>query len=111
MLKLPQPFIQLQSSDDFKLNFESIQQLLIHLLDTPVIDVFHIGGTKQTQYVTEPIVDVLVTVKSLHDITSLDEKDSIITAYIDYIMVTIKSHDGSIPRHDKLKTNSTFTYC
>ncbi|MDT0754531.1 GrpB family protein [Mammaliicoccus sciuri] len=74
MLKLPQPFIQLQSSDDFKLNFESIQQLLIHLLDTPVIDVFHTGGTKQTQYVTEPIVDVLVTVKSLHDITSLDEK-------------------------------------
>ncbi len=74
MLKLPQPFIQLKSTDDFKLNFERIQHLLIHLLDTPVLDVYHIGGTKQTNYSTEPIVDVLVTVKSLHDITSLDEK-------------------------------------
>nr|WP_263314018.1 GrpB family protein [Mammaliicoccus sp. Marseille-Q6498] len=74
MLKLPQPFIQLQSSEDFKSNFFKIQQLLTDLLDTPVKDVYHIGGTKQTNYTTEPIVDVLVTVKSLHDITSLDEK-------------------------------------
>ncbi|WP_323703058.1 GrpB family protein [Mammaliicoccus sp. Dog046] len=74
MLKQPQPFIQLQSSDDFKPNFDRIQQLLVDLLDTPVKDVHHIGGTKQTRYATEPIVDVLVTVQSLHDITSLDEK-------------------------------------
>ncbi|GGI39261.1 GrpB family protein [Mammaliicoccus stepanovicii] len=74
MLKKPQSFIQLQSSDDFKPNYINIQQLLIHLLDTPVQNVYHIGGTKQTYYETEPIVDVLVTVKSLHDITSLDEK-------------------------------------
>lgn len=74
MLKQPQPFIQLQSSDDFKPNFDRIQQLLVDLLDTPVKDVYHIGGTKQTRYATEPIVDVLVTVQSLHDITSLDEK-------------------------------------
>ena len=74
MLKLPQPFIQLQSSDDFKPKFKMIQQLLLELLDSPVIAVYHIGGTKQTHYSTEPIIDVLVTVKSLHDITSLDEK-------------------------------------
>lgn len=74
MLKRPQPFIQLQSTEKFKAKYIKIQQLLVNLLDTPVQDVYHIDGTKQTHYTTEPILDVFVTVRSLHDITSLDEK-------------------------------------
>lgn len=74
MLKRPQPFIQLQSTKNFKAKYIKIQQLLFSLLNTPIQDVYHIGGTKQPFYTTEPILDVLVTVRSLHDITSLDEK-------------------------------------
>lgn len=74
MQKYPQPFITLETKEDFADHFKEIRHLLIELLNSPVTDVYHIGGTKQTTYLTEPILNVLVIVNSLHDITSLDEK-------------------------------------
>ncbi|ANZ33984.1 GrpB family protein [Staphylococcus carnosus] len=54
--------------------FEDYHNLLFGLLDTPVKAVHHIGGTAHFKYPTEPILDILVGVNNLHDITSLDEK-------------------------------------
>lgn len=47
---------------------------LKQLLDSPVQYTQHIGGTRHFNYPTEPILDILVGVNNLHDITSLDEK-------------------------------------
>lgn len=44
------------------------------MLDSPVKYTQHIGGTHHFNYDTEPIIDILVGVNNLHDITSLDEK-------------------------------------
>ena len=44
------------------------------MLDSPVKYTQHIGGTRHFNYDTEPIIDILVGVNNLHDITSLDEK-------------------------------------
>ena len=44
------------------------------MLDSPVKFAQHIGGTSHFNYATEPILDVLVGVNNLHDITTLDEK-------------------------------------
>ena len=54
--------------------FEDYHDLLLGLLDTPVKAVHHIGGTAHFKYPTEPILDILVGVNNLHDITALDEK-------------------------------------
>ncbi|WP_460413964.1 GrpB family protein, partial [Staphylococcus aureus] len=46
------------------------RQLLFNLLDSPVKYTKHIGGTHHFKYSTEPILDILVGVENLHDITS-----------------------------------------
>ncbi|AYU54564.1 GrpB family protein [Staphylococcus debuckii] len=54
--------------------FKDYEDLLFGLLNTPVKSVHHIGGTAHFNYATEPILDILVGVNNLHDITALDEK-------------------------------------
>ncbi|GGB00352.1 GrpB family protein [Macrococcus hajekii] len=51
--------------------FNEIHQLLINLLDSPVIDVIHVGSTVFNE---TGVLDVLVIVPSLHAMTTLDEK-------------------------------------
>lgn len=58
----------------YQQQYQENRDLLLNLLDTPVKSVHHIGGTSHFNYKTEPILDVLVGVTNLHDITSLDEK-------------------------------------
>ncbi|TDM03664.1 GrpB family protein [Macrococcus carouselicus] len=48
-----------------------IRRLLLDLLDSPVTEVAHIGGTALGD---DGIIDVLVIVPSLHAMTTLDEK-------------------------------------
>lgn len=71
-----QPFISKDSSQQsvYIDAYDEVRDVLMNLLDTPVKSTQHIGGTRHFQYQTEPILDVLVGVDSLHDITSLDEK-------------------------------------
>ncbi|HAR6881553.1 TPA: GrpB family protein, partial [Staphylococcus aureus] len=58
----------------FQSQYTEIESLLFNLLDSPVKYTKHIGGTHHFKYSTEPILDILVGVENLHDITSLDEK-------------------------------------
>lgn len=69
-----QNFIIEDKTIDFAKQFEKLSTALFNLLDTPVKSTHHIGGTKHFNYPTEPILDILVGVNNLHDITSLDEK-------------------------------------
>lgn len=59
---------------NYQQQFQALSDLLLGLLNTPVKTVHHIGGTAHFNYPTEPILDLLVGVTNLHDITSLDEK-------------------------------------
>lgn len=69
-----QNFIIEDKNIDFAQQYETLSTTLFNLLDTPVKSTHHIGGTKHFNYPTEPILDILVGVDNLHDITSLDEK-------------------------------------
>ena len=69
-----QTFITEDDDQYFATQYKTIRQVLFNLLDTPVQTTFHIGGTKHFNYPTEPILDILVGVNNLHDITALDEK-------------------------------------
>ncbi|MCU5745823.1 GrpB family protein [Staphylococcus sp. SQ8-PEA] len=69
-----QNFISHDTNHQFAKQYEELRKLLFNLLDSPVKTTQHIGGTKHFNYPTEPILDILVGVDNLHDITSLDEK-------------------------------------
>ncbi|HDH2085049.1 TPA: GrpB family protein [Staphylococcus aureus] len=69
-----QPFINSDLTNCFQSQYTEIESLLFNLLDSPVKYTKHIGGTNHFKYSTEPILDILVGVENLHDITSLDEK-------------------------------------
>ncbi|KYH15107.1 GrpB family protein [Staphylococcus kloosii] len=69
-----QPLITASNSPDFKQQYKEIQAVLFNLLDSPVKSTYHIGGTGHFNYPTEPVLDILVGVNNLHDITALDEK-------------------------------------
>ncbi|QLK85515.1 GrpB family protein [Staphylococcus sp. 17KM0847] len=69
-----QSFITEDSTQHYTQQYEYYHALLFQLLDSPVKSTQHIGGTKHFNYPTEPILDILVGVNNLHDITALDEK-------------------------------------
>ncbi|MCS4486406.1 GrpB family protein [Staphylococcus americanisciuri] len=69
-----QPFITQPSKKFYTQQYLHYRTLLYELLDSPVKSTQHIGGTQHFNYPTEPILDILVGVDNLHDITSLDEK-------------------------------------
>ncbi|HEI9420448.1 TPA: GrpB family protein [Staphylococcus aureus] len=69
-----QPFINSDLTNCFQSQYTEIESLLFNLLDSPVKYTKHIGGTHHFKYSTEPILDNLLGVENLHDITSLDEK-------------------------------------
>ncbi len=56
---------------DIQNQFNNKRRMLLDLLDSPVIDVQHIGSTALGD---EGIMDILVIVPSLHAMTTLDEK-------------------------------------
>ncbi|MCJ1656914.1 GrpB family protein [Staphylococcus sp. NRL 16/872] len=74
MYSTVQPFVDYQTTQYYETLYENTKTLLFDLLDSPVQFTQHIGGTKHFNYATEPILDILVGVNNLHDITSLDEK-------------------------------------
>ena len=69
-----QPLVKDESLKSFEKEYLRIKNILFGLLDSPVKYTQHIGGTRHFNYETEPILDVLVGVDNLHDITALDEK-------------------------------------
>ncbi|SCS29841.1 GrpB family protein [Staphylococcus caeli] len=69
-----QPFITEDGDNVYFQKYKHLQNVLFNLLDTPIKSAHHIGGTAHFNYPTEPILDILVGVDNLHDITSLDEK-------------------------------------
>lgn len=69
----PNNFIN-HSPDSYVSAYEIIQHRLLNLLDSPVIKTYHIGSTAIKGAYTSGIIDILVIVNRLHDITTLDEK-------------------------------------
>ncbi len=69
-----QPFIQDDAQSEYDTLYQTTKASLFNLLDSPVKFTQHIEGTRHFNYATEPILDVLVGVNNLHDITALDEK-------------------------------------
>ena len=69
-----QPLIKYQTDDHYNHLYQETSALLYNLLDSPIKYTQHIGGTKHFNYETEPILDLLIGVDNLHDITALDEK-------------------------------------
>lgn len=69
----PNNFIN-HSPDHYASEYKIIQQSLLNLLDSPVIKTYHIGSTAIKGANTSGIIDILVIVKRLHEITTLDEK-------------------------------------
>lgn len=69
----PNNFIN-HSPDSYVSAYEIIQHRLLNLLDSPVIKTYHIGSTAIKGAYTSGIIDILVIVNRLHEITTLDEK-------------------------------------
>ena len=69
-----QPLVKEDLNESFAKEYQNVKNILFNLLDSPVKYTQHIGGTRHFNYATEPILDVLVGVNNLHDITALDEK-------------------------------------
>lgn len=69
-----QPFIKKDSVKQFTYEYNKVKDVLFTILDSPIKYTQHIGGTCHFNYQTEPILDILVGVNNLHDITSPDEK-------------------------------------
>ncbi|UOB21029.1 GrpB family protein [Macrococcus armenti] len=63
-----------QNTAYYKEIYKQIDQKLLDLLDTPVIRTYHIGSTAVESAYTSGIIDILVFVNRLHEITTLDEK-------------------------------------
>lgn len=61
-------------STDWKNLFESEKELLDSIIGEHVVDIQHIGSTSITDIHTKPIIDILVGVKSLHEVTKFDQK-------------------------------------
>lgn len=61
-------------TEQYRKKFEEINKMLSTLLDTPTIKTLHIGSTSVDGALTSGIIDILVVVKSLHAMTTLDEK-------------------------------------
>ena len=74
MYSTVQPFIHGDTQSEYDTLYQTTKTSLFNLLDSPVKFAHHIGGTSHFNYATEPILDVLVGVNNLHDITALDEK-------------------------------------
>ncbi|MDT0740013.1 GrpB family protein [Staphylococcus chromogenes] len=74
MYRHVQPFTVKPETSHFEQEYATYREILFNLIDTPIKTTQHIGGTKHFNYPTEPILDILVGVDNLHDITSLDEK-------------------------------------
>ncbi|QPA23913.1 GrpB family protein [Mammaliicoccus fleurettii] len=74
MYRHVQPFVTAQHQDFYAQQYQKYRDILFNLLKSPVKSTQHIGGTFHFNYPTEPILDILVGVDNLHDITSLDEK-------------------------------------
>lgn len=74
MYSTVQPFIHGDTQSEYDTLYQTTKTSLFNLLDSPVKFAQHIGGTSHFNYATEPILDVLVGVNNLHDITALDEK-------------------------------------
>lgn len=49
-------------------------QLLKNIPDMPICSMHHIGSTAHETLQGRPIVDILIGLKTLHDVTNLDEK-------------------------------------
>ena len=79
-----QPLVKDESHKSFEKEYLRVKNVLFGLLDSPVKYTQHIGGTRHFNYETEPILDVLVGVDNLHDITALDEKRLNLLVFIDY---------------------------
>ncbi|MGK0553170.1 GrpB family protein [Macrococcus capreoli] len=62
------------TTQHFHQQFQKIDTMLMTLLDTPIIQTLHVGSTAIDGALTSGIIDVLVVVKSLHAMTTLDEK-------------------------------------
>ena len=74
MYSYVQPLVKEDLNESFAKEYQNVKDILFNLLDSPVKYTQHIGGTRHFNYATEPILDVLVGVNNLHDITALDEK-------------------------------------
>lgn len=62
------------NTHNYSKTYEQINTILINLLDTPIIKTVHIGSTSIDGALTSGVIDILVVVKSLHAMTTLDEK-------------------------------------
>ncbi|WP_414054150.1 GrpB family protein [Macrococcus equi] len=74
MLKQKPLLIENNHRAIYSKQFKRVDSLLVNLLDTPIIKTYHIGSTAVEGALTSGIIDVLVVVKSLHAMTTLDEK-------------------------------------
>ena len=90
-----QPLVKDESHKSFEKEYLRVKNVLFGLLDSPVKYTQHIGGTRHFNYETEPILDVLVGVDNLHDITALDEKRLNYAGFIDYTTLIKESDDGT----------------
>lgn len=65
-----QLFITEDNNNHFTQRYKYLKNVLFNLLkSTP-----HIGGTRHFMHPTKPILDILVGINNLYDVTSLDEK-------------------------------------
>lgn len=62
------------NSEQAHIDFLKQCQILTSIPDMPICSIHHIGSTAHAQLKGRPIIDILIGLKTLHDVTNLDEK-------------------------------------
>ena len=66
--------IKIEEIADNKMFVETFLEEIKKIQEMPKCEFLHIGATSNTQVLGEKIVDILVVVENLHEITTFDEK-------------------------------------
>lgn len=71
---MPQHVIVKEYNENYPLMYEKEKELIIPILNTNLVDIYHIGSTAVKNLKSKPIIDIMIVVSSLLEVDVKKEK-------------------------------------
>lgn len=71
---MPQHVIVKEYNENYPLMYEKEKELIIPILNTNLVDIYHIGSTAVKNLKFKPIIDIMIVVSSLLEVDVKKEK-------------------------------------
>ena len=71
---MPQHVIVKEYNENYPLMYEKEKELIISILNTNLVDIYHIGSTAVKNLKSKPIIDIMIVVSSLLEVDVKKEK-------------------------------------